>query len=315
MTVAFRASEQHHRHSGMRVFRLPPPRHLPPRVPIKPCPNSKRRARTPAVSGIALGHPPPKALRGCAPARTTTQTATGRPRSPPTSTGPSAMTSPILGRRRGDGKPLSGPEGRAAQRLGRRRGRGAGCGGGPRRPPWSRGSRTAGGADAGDPGRRDDEVRRPRRLPRPDDGRRSARERGDAREAGGGSRAAPRRGAETRGAKTRHGLGRGGSDWAAVNFTDRARGAAGGIRGSPRRQRNGRGLCGRRRRGGADADDDGDGDGVRLAVRALSVDDVAGDLRPRVQRQEHRWLLRATSAARARAATTSQPAARAGAAA
>ena len=128
MTVAFRASEQHHRHSGMRVFRLPPPRHLPPRVPIKPCLNSKWRARTPAASVIALGHPPPKALRGCAPARMTAQTATERPRSPPPSTVPSAMASQTWGRRRGRGYALARPvEGRGrsgASPRPERRGRG-----------------------------------------------------------------------------------------------------------------------------------------------------------------------------------------------
>ena len=128
MTVAFRASERHHRHSGMCVFRLPPPRHLPSNVPMKQSPNSKWRARTPAASVIALGHPPPKALRWCAPARTTAQTATGRPRSPPPSTVPSAMASQTWGRRRGRGYALARPgEGRGrsgASPRPERRGRG-----------------------------------------------------------------------------------------------------------------------------------------------------------------------------------------------
>ena len=46
MTVAFRASERHHRHSGMCVFQLPPPRHLPSKVPMEPSPNPKWRAHS-----------------------------------------------------------------------------------------------------------------------------------------------------------------------------------------------------------------------------------------------------------------------------
>ena len=74
---------------------------------------------------------------------------------------------------------------------GRRRGRsaaaGAARGGGPLWPPRSRGGRTAGGADDCHAGLRDDGARRPRRLPRPGDGRRAAREGGERPRGWGGA--------------------------------------------------------------------------------------------------------------------------------
>ena len=74
---------------------------------------------------------------------------------------------------------------------GRRRGRSAAAraarGGGPLWPPRSRGGRTAGGADDCHAGLRDDGARRPRRLPRPGDGRRAAREGGERPRGWGGA--------------------------------------------------------------------------------------------------------------------------------
>ena len=163
--------------------------------------------------------------------------------------------------------------GRGAAGLGRRRGRSAAAGavrgGGRLWPPRSRAGRMARGADDGYAGRHDDGVRRHRRLLRPGDRRRAARDGGrprgwgDAREAGGARSAPSRRDAETCCGGSRF-------DGTAVDLTGlRARGAAGGGWGAPGRPGDGRGRGNWWRR--CCADDGGDGTGRSCATSASTT--------------------------------------------